>query len=1673
MKNITQLSVIVVFFFISTMSFGQVVNKTVDDGTAGTLRVEIANAGTNGTVTFDSSIQGQTINVTNGEILVSSFLALTIDGNNGGTPTTISGVNSNRIFNFSSTIAASIAINDINFIDGEAIDGGAIAVSDATTVLSISDCEFRNNNATGSTGTNGGGAIFNNGAIVNINGTTLFNSNTASGISGSGGAILNSNGGTTTLDGSSFNLNSASRAGGAIEDNSGALGGLNINNSSFTTNSTSSNPGNGGAIHMTGAGNSSINSSSFTNNTASNEGGGLWNGSGVMTITGTTIDGNTASGSDAVVAGASGGGGIYNEGGTVTTDATTLITNNIADGAQGTGGGVLNANGVFTANGSTISGNSSNRAGGGIEQNQVSTTNLTDVTMSMNITGVVIGAGAPGNGGALHVSQAGTVNITDGTYTQNTAANEGGALWNGSGLMNIDGTTAINNNTANGEPAMGAMNPGEAGGGGIYNEGGAVVITGSVTVNNNNATGSTSTGGGILVAGGSLDATGTTITGNGANRAGGGIEANSGAPVILTNVSLDGNTAGVTTGAGAPGNGGGLHISGSSVVNVTGGTVSNNIAMSEGGGLWNGTGIMTVDGTTIDGNTASGDAADNGGGGIYALSNGTLEIEPGTTISNNTADGTSGSGGGILANGSNLDVDGATITGNSANRAGGGIEVTVGTSTTAVINNVTLNGNFAGTDAMGVTMAANPGSGGGMHVTGAQDVSVTGGTVNNNTAAFTGGGLWNHTGTMTVTGSTIDGNTASGAAATNGGGGIFQLPAGSLVVGMGTNITNNTADGASGSGGGILVGADGNLDVTGATISGNTSNRAGGGIEISSGTNAGTVSLTNTTLDNNVTGPMGSAAPGNGGGLHITGPQDITISDGSANGNIAANEGGGLWNGSGLMNLSGTLTVNNNTASGEASMGATNPGEAGGGGIYNEGGAVVITGNVAVNNNNATGSTSTGGGILVAGGSLDATGTTITGNGANRAGGGIEANSGAPVTLTNVSLDGNTAGVTTGAGAPGNGGGLHISGSSVVNVISGTVSNNIAMSEGGGLWNGTGTMTVDGVAMDGNTASGAGADNGGGAVYALNGGMVSIINGSMLTNNTANGTSGSGGAVLVDADASISIDGSTLNSNIANRAGGAIEIVAGTGTASLTNVTMNSNNAGAAPAVAAPGNGGALHITGNQDIVISNSMFSGNTAAREGGALWNGAGLMTITSSTIDANFATGNSADDGGAGIFNNGGDITADGIIVTNNLAQGSSASGGGVLSTDGIVSFANSTFTGNAANRAGGAFEIIDGSLSITDSDVSGNDVNGTAGTPAPGNGGAIHITGATTTNILRSTFNNNSAGREGGALWNQNNSTMTVGFSILDGNSAFGTDLSNDGGGAIFLNGGDFTITNSTISNNTATANGGGIGNLNGSLTVSTTTISGNSAGANGGGIVSTGPINVINAVTVARNSATTDAGGVGFQSATGSFTLKNTIVAENTSTNGVPDIGVSTGSYTSLGFNLIEIDDIGDFTPLATDIVGTTAAPEFAALGPLANNGGTTLTHALMDGTRAFDNGDSADTFADQIGQAVFGTRDIGAFESQVTLSNEEFVSEFVASRLYPNPATGETVQLELSPSYQSITDYRIIDMTGKTIAISKALPGVNNIQVNTFATGAYIIRVEANGQVETLRLLVD
>ncbi|MEZ5944589.1 MAG: hypothetical protein R3C18_24645 [Planctomycetaceae bacterium] len=155
-----------------------------------------------------------------------------------------------------------------------------------------------------------------------------------------------------------------------------------------------------------------------------------------------------------------------------------------------------------------------------------------------------------------------------------------------------------------------------------------------------------------------------------------------------------------------------------------------------------------------------------------------------------------------------------------------------------------------------------------------------------------------------------------------------------------------------------------------------------------------------------------------------------------------------------------------------------------------------------------------------------------------------------------------------------------------------------------------------------------------------------------------------------------------------------------------------------------PGNGGAMHVTGLATVTLTGGTVSGNTAALEGGGLWNSTGRMNVNNVLVDGNTASGDAADDGGGGIFNNGGRLAVTGSTLSNNIADGASGSGGGIFSTAGLVTVKDSTLSGNVANRAGGGVEIVDGNFDSNNSIFDGN-VAGPMGSANPGNGGALHV------------------------------------------------------------------------------------------------------------------------------------------------------------------------------------------------------------------------------------------------------------------------------------------------------------------------------------------------------------
>ncbi|MBD8868391.1 hypothetical protein [Nocardioides donggukensis] len=563
--------------------------------------------------------------------------------------------------------------------------------------------------------------------------------------------------------------------------------------------------------------------------------------------------------------------------------------------------------------------------------------------------------------------------------------------------------------------------------------GGAVRSTGSLVVRDSVAVGNAvegagASGGALFNDGGTLLVEGSILKRNAAVRAGGAIEANAGTTRVLGS-RLVNNSAGPT-----PGNGGGLHLTGEGRVEVTDSDVLRNTATAEGGGLWNSAaGTFVVLRSEVRGNVAEGAEATNGGGGLFN-DGGFLNVRR-SLVQGNSATGASGSGGGVLNDAGRLRLGRSTVRDNEAERAGGGIETNAGTV------------DLRRTDLIRNEVGANPGNGGGLHVSGAGVVDYVRGTVFGNYASLEGGGLWNSAGgRMLLDYVDVEENVADGDDSDNGGGGLYND--GGFLKSRHSSISGNSASGAAGSGGGVLNNG-GFLRLGRTTLRANDAQRAGGGIE----TNSGPVSLRRTDLVRNEAG----TAPGNGGGLHVTGRSKVTYIHGAVVGNRAGSEGGGLWNSvTGEMRLE-DLVVRGNVAEGDD---ATN----GGGGLFNDGGFLNVL-DSKIKRNSATGASGSGGGVFNEGGLLWMGDTVLRQNDAERAGGGIETNAG-EVTLEGVDMFGNTAGDN-----PGNGGGLHVSGNGRVDYDGGTVTNNAAANEGGGLWNSAvGTIRTTGVTIRGNTA---------------------------------------------------------------------------------------------------------------------------------------------------------------------------------------------------------------------------------------------------------------------------------------------------------------------------------------------------------------------------------------------------------------------------------------------------------------------------------------------------------------------------------------------------------------------------------------------------------------------------
>ncbi|NBY00540.1 MAG: hypothetical protein EBQ87_00935, partial [Planctomycetes bacterium] len=241
------------------------------------------------------------------------------------------------------------------------------------------------------------------------------------------------------------------------------------------------------------------------------------------------------------------------------------------------------------------------------------------------------------------------------------------------------------------------------------------------------------------------------------------------------------------------------------------------------GGAFNNQGTLSISNANISNNTA--------GIGGAVLNSGTLSISN-STLSGNTASTTGSTGGGAINNQSgNLTITNSTLSNNSAWQ-GGAIAVQPGGSLN--LSNSIISSNHA-TGIYGNAI------GGGILNLGTTVISNT--TISLNTGIdnySSGGGIYNLSGNLTISGSAIFGNTAGN------GGGIYNL---SILDIYSSTVSNNTAirtDG--GGGGGIYNLQNSTVTITNCTLSGNAG-VAGGGI-----LNFGALNIANTIIANSTSG---------------------------------------------------------------------------------------------------------------------------------------------------------------------------------------------------------------------------------------------------------------------------------------------------------------------------------------------------------------------------------------------------------------------------------------------------------------------------------------------------------------------------------------------------------------------------------------------------------------------------------------------------------------------------------------------------------------------------------------------------------------------------------------------------------------------------------------------------
>ncbi|MCX7417987.1 MAG: hypothetical protein NT013_00410, partial [Planctomycetia bacterium] len=772
------------------------------------------------------------------------------------------------------------------------------------------------------------------------------------------------------------------------------------------------------------------------------------------------------------------------------------------------------------------------------------------------------------------------------------------------------------------------------------------------------------------------------------------------------------------------------------------------------------------------------------------------------------------------------------------------------------------------------------------------------------------------------------------------------------------------------------VQAAGNLTLDSLTLSGGSAKggdgRAGGGAAGMGGAifNQGTLSILNSTLSGNqAVGGQGAGGAGGYGGGGVGGNSNTDESGigggpnggnedtfaGGFGGGGSANAGdggfgggggylgsGGFGGGVGFGGAGGGFGGGNSGGnSGGSGLGAGGAGM--GGAVFNESGTVTVT-NSSFGSNTATAGTGKsngqglGGAVFTRNGNVTVLNSTFSENTAVEGGGAIfavsDSNSGTGFTGGNVTLAlNNTILANTAGGASDFAAATVGTGSNSFSGDGNLIESNAASGTHTGTFTGTIVSTADPLLA---TLS----DNGGPTkTFALLEGSPAIDAGDTLAGGAAGDFDQRGNGF----DRRVKSTATFAQIDI-----GAFEFQAAPVVADFEVTTLDDEDDADTSDLNDLSLREALRLA-NADANASVITFAASLTSGGAAQITLGGTQLTVTTDVT----ITGPGADllaiDGDAKsrvLEIDGGTAELSGLTLRNGGAASNPEVGGGILLSRAELTLLNSTVSGNTGSFGGGIYSEEDTTLTIRNSTISGNTANS--------HGGGIYSYGVLT--ISDSTISGN-VGIRGGGIINADSTTLTMTNSTVSGNVGI------RGGGIYNKPATSATITNSTISGNTSKEYGGGIYNDRATLNLTNTTVtdnhsdSDNSGGGTGGGLY-----NYVN-----RG---------------GSVTLTNSIMAKNYRGSGTTtDDDISSNVTVTANFSLI-----GD--PTEATITGSNNLNGDPLLGPLADNGGPTKTHALLSGSPAINTGNDSLAGAagdfDQRGNGfdrkVYGRVDIGAFE---------------------------------------------------------------------------------------------